>query len=54
MPSRLGKPSPALAISLIALFVSLGGTGYAAIEITGKNVKHSSLTGSDSRTAIHI
>ena len=39
--------SPALVISLIALFVSLGGAGYAAVTVTGKNVKNSSLTGKD-------
>jgi len=39
--------SPALVISLIALFVSLGGAGYAAVTVTGKNVKNSSLTGTD-------
>jgi hypothetical protein len=41
------RPSPSLIISLLALFVSLGGTGYAALTITGKNVKNSSLTGRD-------
>ncbi|MEA2404161.1 MAG: hypothetical protein QOE08_808 [Thermoleophilaceae bacterium] len=34
-------------VSLIALFVALGGTSYAAITITGKNVKNGSLTGKD-------
>jgi hypothetical protein len=47
MVPRARRPSPALVISLIALFVSLGGTGYAAIKITGKNVKNGSLTGKD-------
>lgn len=41
------RPSPALVISLIALFVSLGGTGYAALTISGKNVRNESLTGKD-------
>ena len=41
------RPSPALVVALIALFVSLGGTGYAALKVTGKNVKNSSLTGKD-------
>jgi hypothetical protein len=41
------RPSPALVIAVIALFVSLGGTGYAAIKITGKSVKNGSLTGKD-------
>jgi hypothetical protein len=34
-------------ISLVALFVALGGTSYAALTITGKNVRNSSLTGRD-------
>ena len=33
--------------SLLALFVALGGTATAAMLITGKNVKDSSLTGAD-------
>lgn len=44
---RAKRPSPALVLSLIALFVSLGGTGYAAIKITGKDVADNSLTGRD-------
>ncbi len=44
---RAKPPSPALVLSLIALFVSLGGTGYAAIKITGKDVADNSLTGAD-------
>jgi hypothetical protein len=39
--------SPSLVISVVALFVALGGTSYAALTITGKNVKNSSLTGAD-------
>ncbi len=31
---RLGRPSPALAVALIALFVALGGTGYAASQLS--------------------
>jgi hypothetical protein len=34
-------------VSVIALFVALGGSSYAAIKVTGKNVKNSSLTGKD-------
>ena len=41
------RPSAAVVISMIALFVALSGTGYAALTITGKNVKNGSLTGSD-------
>lgn len=47
MRSRFSRPSPALVISLIALFVALGGTGYAALKVSGKNVKNRSLTGKD-------
>jgi hypothetical protein len=40
------RPSPALIISIVALFVALGGTGYA-LTVTGKTVKNNSLTGAD-------
>lgn len=40
-------PSPALAIACIALFVAMGGSAYAAIVISGKNVRNYSLTGKD-------
>jgi hypothetical protein len=33
---RLRRPSPSLVISVVALFVAMGGTGYAAIHL-GKN-----------------
>lgn len=42
------RPSPALVISLVALFVALGGTAYA-LTITGANVINNSLTGADVR-----
>jgi hypothetical protein len=35
---RLHRPSPALALSVIALFVALGGTGYAAIVLPANSV----------------
>jgi hypothetical protein len=38
-------------VSMIALFVALGGTSYAAIKVTGKNVRNSSLTGVDVRNS---
>src|SRR4051794_26826760 len=41
------RPSPSMVVALIALFVAMGGTGYAALTVTGKNVKNSSLTGAD-------
>jgi hypothetical protein len=34
-------------VSTVCLFVILGGTSYAAVTITGKNVKQESLTGED-------
>ncbi len=39
------RPSPALVISVIALFVALGGSGYAAVAINGKNIKNRSIAG---------
>jgi hypothetical protein len=43
--SRIKLPSPSMAISLLALFVALAGTGYAAVTINGKNIKPRSITG---------
>ena len=34
-------------VASLALFVALGGTGYAAVTITGLNVRDGSLTGRD-------
>ncbi len=34
-------------VSTLCLFILLGGSAYAAIKVTGKNVKDSSLTGKD-------
>jgi hypothetical protein len=42
------RPSPALVISVVALFLALGGTAYA-LTITGADVKNGSLTGADIR-----
>lgn len=39
------RPSPAVVIACVALFVALGGTGYAAVKINGKNLKNGSVTG---------
>lgn len=41
------RPPASMAVALMALFVALGGTSYAAITISGKNVKNGSLTGAD-------
>jgi hypothetical protein len=34
-------------MATVAVFVALGGSSYAAIKVTGRNVKDSSLTGKD-------
>ena len=47
MKSLFRRPSPSMAVAMLALLVALGGTSYAAVQITGKNVKNSSLTGAD-------
>jgi hypothetical protein len=36
-------------IATIALFVALGGTSYAALRITGKNIKNNTVTSKDIR-----
>ncbi len=38
MTKRLGRPSPSLVIALVALFVALGGTSYAALSIPANSV----------------
>jgi hypothetical protein len=46
---RLGRPSHGTIVAYLALVVALGGTSYAAVAITGRQVKDSSLTGRDVR-----
>jgi hypothetical protein len=41
------RPGHATVVAYLALFIALGGSSYAAIKITGKQVKDSSLTGRD-------
>src|SRR3954469_7128459 len=48
--ARLGRPSPATVIALVALFVALGGTGYAALKVPKNSVgtaqlKNNAVTG---------
>jgi hypothetical protein len=38
------RPSPALVISLIALFVAMGGIGYAAATIGTSDIKNNAVT----------
>ena len=49
MRIRLGKPSPALVIACISLFVALGGVGYAAAtgSIDGREIKNNSVASKD-------
>lgn len=39
------RPSPAMVVALVALFVALGGSGYAAVQLSGKNLKNRSVAG---------
>ena len=45
---RLRRPSPAMVISLAALFFSLSGVSYGLI-ITGRSIKNGTVTGADIR-----
>lgn len=47
MTWRSRRPSHAVVVAYLALFVALGGSSYAAITVTGKNVKNRSLTARD-------
>ncbi len=38
------RPRPAMLVALLALFAAVGGTSYAAIAITGKDIKDGSIT----------
>jgi hypothetical protein len=42
---RFQRPSPAMAVALIALFVALGGSGYAAVKINGGKLTNRSVAG---------
>jgi hypothetical protein len=48
-PRRL--PSPALVISLVALFVSLGGVSYAVTQIGTSQIKNGAVTGKKIRNS---
>jgi hypothetical protein len=49
MNARLLRPSPALVVAMVALFVALTGSAVATTSalITGKQVKNGSITGAD-------
>jgi hypothetical protein len=42
---RFHRPSPAMAVALTALFVALGGSGYAAATISGASLTNRSVAG---------
>jgi hypothetical protein len=41
------RPSPAMLVAVVALLASTAGISYAAVQVTGTNVKDASLTGRD-------
>lgn len=46
MPKMLAKrPSPALVVAFVALFVALSGVGYTAAKLNGKRLKSRSVSG---------
>ena len=47
--NRRRRPSPALVIALIALFVAGAGSATAARLISGRSIKNNSVTGRDIR-----
>jgi hypothetical protein len=47
----LSRLSYSNVMATVAVFIALGGTSYAAIKVTGKNVKDASLTGKDVRNS---
>jgi len=49
MRERIHRPSPAMVVALFALFVAMGGTGYAAAtgSIDSRELKNSSIQGVD-------
>ena len=45
------RPAPASVISLLALFIALGSTSYAAVVLTGKNIKNGTITSKDIKSS---
>ena len=41
------RPSPALAVSIVALVVAMGGTSYAAIQINSQDIKNNTIQSKD-------
>lgn len=49
MKRFIRRPSPALVIACIALFMAMGGAGYAAATIGSKQIRNNSIRGKDVR-----
>lgn len=45
MNTKNRRLTPSLIISILALFVAIGGTSYAAVKINGKNIKKGTVAG---------
>jgi len=45
--TRLGRPTPAMAVACTALFMALGGVGYAAATVGSSQIKNNSVQGKD-------
>jgi hypothetical protein len=50
---KWGRPTPAFAIAVLALFVSLGGTGYAAKQITAGGSKKKPASGAVTKAQVN-
>jgi hypothetical protein len=44
-----GRLSPSAAIAVLALFVALGGSSYAAVKVTGKDIRNGTVSSADIR-----
>src|SRR3712207_6327303 len=44
---RSHRPGHATVVAYLALFVALGGSSYAALQVTGRNIKDNSVTTRD-------
>lgn len=45
--AHLGRPTPAMAVACTALFMALGGVGYAAATVGSSQLKNNSVQGKD-------
>jgi hypothetical protein len=45
VPRLFSAPSPAMVVACMALVISLGGAGYAAVKVTTKDIANGAVTG---------